>query len=645
MTIDLRCHCLLIAFGLISFWTSAALSKSQPGADSRSPNDSVLPLLQNFTAFFIANEPLLDNEASVPFATSLKAARVPKKHQYWLDQVMWGSETYEPFSEETQRARFWTLLPWLEKVNREMGERVSWFFVATAHTRIRPERLEAMISRAERQLLPRHRRMFKHLPQAMDVNTDDTETEEYGHRMFGVRLVDDNRKIIHHFLNEKFFGYPLISSGVLIHRSIISELIETFETRKPQPDTHIDVVHELFKAIYDRLGATVKDAEEFCLAISDFESGKEIYPGLKGKRPNPKCGMVSVVYDSMCSGKAGYLKVNSPTNCKGGNKSGEERWNCEPETFCACRHAAAGKLAILVKTTKKHHDTRVAQIRQLWANDISMDSAVCEGQPRNQIELKFLSDTNGLDTVDLKVANFERGHCAKFFGILKYFYEELPNRKYLFIVDDDSLVNVPNLLSLLADIECNNAYGLTSQLSPGSRKSFTELRASVYADAQSRGYLDEPKAIPRADISPLYMGERYGYAHWYTKYGYDYITGGGGTLFDRNAVEGVMKCSNCRCSRPDEPDDMAVGRWMRSLGITARNYMGFHQASPQDYHEATLYVQRFTHPPISFHRLSVIDPNVAKKSFANFLAARSTYPCRQEESQQTQDSEVGVEEL
>eukprot|EP00922_Rhytidocystis_sp_ex-Travisia-forbesii_P065152 GHVS01096838.1.p1 GENE.GHVS01096838.1~~GHVS01096838.1.p1 ORF type:complete len:668 (+),score=59.17 GHVS01096838.1:153-2156(+) len=593
---------------LLSAVACALLVDGSIATADRKPNSSTeraLPLLQKCTAVLIANEPVMDNKALAPLAHSLDAARVPAEHQFWLDHTMWGKQ-YGASSDHSQSSGLWSWLPWLKRIHDNAGQEISWFFMATAHTRIQPERLEAMVERANNQLSDEHRQMFK-----CAAAKDEGSPEKEGNRIFGVRLKDEKHRIIHHYFIDDNFGYPLISSGALIHRSVLSDLLETLKKSEVKPRIHIDAGHELFKLIYTKLQITVTDAEEFCVATTDFASGKEIYDGLKEKRPNAKCGMVSVLYDQMCSETASDL---------------EDKMWLEKRPFCSCRRSAADQLAILIKTTEKHHETRVSQIRELWANELAMESGVCGDQPSKKVELVFLSDAEGSDIVDLAVANTERGHCAKFYAMLKYFHEKLPNKGYLFITDDDSLVNIQNLLSLVAMVECRSNSGLTTQLPLLTRAKACVDDPSKCHEAKMSDV--QVNSVGPLKLIPLYLGERYGYAHWTSKRGYDFITGGGGMLLDKAAVNELMNCKQCRCSRPDEPDDMAVGRWMKSLGITARNYMGFHQASPQDYHEATLYVQRFTHPPISFHRFNINDPNVGKDRYATHLAEQATFPCQ-----------------
>ena len=50
--------------------------------------------------------------------------------------------------------------------------------------------------------------------------------------------------------------------------------------------------------------------------------------------------------------------------------------------------------------------------------------------------------------------------------------------------------------------------------------------------------------------------------------GYSYITGGGGIIFSRGAVEQLVSLpSGCSCPRPDTPDDMHLGRCARQAAV------------------------------------------------------------------------------
>ena len=53
-----------------------------------------------------------------------------------------------------------------------------------------------------------------------------------------------------------------------------------------------------------------------------------------------------------------------------------------------------------------------------------------------------------------------------------------------------------------------------------------------------------------------------------TGVGYSYITGGGGIIFSRAAVEQLLSLdSSCSCPKPDTPDDMHLGRCARQAAV------------------------------------------------------------------------------
>mmetsp|Transcript_22800 Transcript_22800/g.36717 ORF Transcript_22800/g.36717 Transcript_22800/m.36717 type:complete len:204 (-) Transcript_22800:187-798(-) len=128
------------------------------------------------------------------------------------------------------------------------------------------------------------------------------------------------------------------------------------------------------------------------------------------------------------------------------------------------------------------------------------------------------------------------------------------------------------------------------------------------------------------DISqPLYIGERYGYAHRASEgRGYDYITMGGGLVLSTQAILMRNKCLRCVCPYPDTPDDMQLGLWMKYLGIPAHHESGFHQSEPNNYHRAALA----HYASVSFHRFQrspmtgEIDPEKTHNIFETYLGER-----------------------
>ncbi|XP_029458513.1 beta-1,3-glucosyltransferase isoform X3 [Rhinatrema bivittatum] len=200
---------------------------------------------------------------------------------------------------------------------------------------------------------------------------------------------------------------------------------------------------------------------------------------------------------------------------------------------------------VAVKTCKKFHRERVPVIKQTWEKQAAL--------------LEYYSDhtDSTIPTVDLGIPNVERGHCGKTFAILERFvtYNDFKT-SWLVIVDDDTLISISRLQNLL----------------------------SCYVPSE-----------------PVFLGERYGYG--LGTGGYSYITGGGGMVFSREAVQKLLH-SKCRCYSNDAPDDMVLGMCFNGLGVSVTHSPLFHQARPVDYPKEYLAHQ----VPISFHKHWNIDP-------------------------------------
>ncbi|KAE8627354.1 hypothetical protein XENTR_v10006953 [Xenopus tropicalis] len=200
---------------------------------------------------------------------------------------------------------------------------------------------------------------------------------------------------------------------------------------------------------------------------------------------------------------------------------------------------------VAIKTCRKFHKDRVPVVKKTWEKQAT--------------HYEYYSDyaDNTIPTADLRIPNVERGHCGKTFAILERFMELYVGRmSWLIIVDDDTLISLPRLQKLLG---CYNPH------------------------------------------QAVFLGERYGYG--LQAGGYNYITGGGGMVFSREAVRRLMN-SKCRCYSNDAPDDMVLGMCFSSLGITVTHSPLFHQARPTDYAKDYLAHQI----PISFHKHWNIDP-------------------------------------
>lgn len=199
-----------------------------------------------------------------------------------------------------------------------------------------------------------------------------------------------------------------------------------------------------------------------------------------------------------------------------------------------------------VKTTLKFHKDRLKVVMNTWGPKV-----------KNLVLYSNVTDPS-IPTVDSGVENTVRGHCGKTDAILKDFHEisKTTEYKWYVIADDDTIMSVARLVQFL-------------------------------------GCFD-PK-------EPVFMGEKYGYGLT-SRTGYAYITGGGGMIFSKPAVETWVK--KCGCPSIDTPDDMILGNYLSHFGVPSIHSPLFHQARPEDYAKGYLGNQT----PISFHKHWEVDP-------------------------------------
>ncbi|XP_074917750.1 beta-1,3-glucosyltransferase isoform X4 [Chelonoidis abingdonii] len=200
---------------------------------------------------------------------------------------------------------------------------------------------------------------------------------------------------------------------------------------------------------------------------------------------------------------------------------------------------------VAVKTCRKFHRDRIPIVKQTWEGEAAL--------------VEYYSDyaETSIPTIDLGVPNTERGHCGKTFAILERFLNHSSSKTpWLVIVDDDTLISIFRLRKLLSCYDPNE---------------------------------------------PVFLGERYGYG--LGTGGYSYITGGGGMVFSREAIQKLL-ASKCQCYSNDAPDDMVLGMCFSGLGIPITHCPLFHQARPMDYPKDYLAHQI----PISFHKHWNVDP-------------------------------------
>ncbi|XP_063822108.1 beta-1,3-glucosyltransferase [Ostrinia nubilalis] len=202
--------------------------------------------------------------------------------------------------------------------------------------------------------------------------------------------------------------------------------------------------------------------------------------------------------------------------------------NCAtyPRQFDTCGSAIPQESVFFaVKTWSGFHGTRARVVKKTWGRYVT--------------HLQFYSDKDdpSLPAVDTGIPNSKTGHCLKTVAILKQALKrvyKLPHIKWIFLADDDTILGVQRLCEVL----------------------------SCYRGG--------------SDITIL--GERYGYGYGKKETaakGYDYITGGGGTVLSIGAAQ---ELSQCACTALTAPDDMTLGACAAlRRNITATHSPLFHQ--------------------------------------------------------------------
>ncbi|XP_014370854.2 beta-1,3-glucosyltransferase [Papilio machaon] len=222
--------------------------------------------------------------------------------------------------------------------------------------------------------------------------------------------------------------------------------------------------------------------------------------------------------------------------------------NCAtyPRPFDLCGSAIPEETILFaVKTWSGFHATRASVVKKTWGKHVT--------------NLYFFSDKAdaSIPTIDIGVPNTKTGHCAKTMAILNRvveMIEDMTNIQWIFLADDDTILGVQRLCEVL----------------------------SCY----------------RGGAALTVLGERYGYGYGKRETaakGYDYITGGGGTVFSVGAARALRTCV---CAAHSAPDDMTLGACAKRRNITLTHSPLFHQARPQEYSREVVSRAR----PLSFHR-------------------------------------------
>lgn len=341
----------------------------------------------------------------------------------------------------------------------------------------------------------------------------------------GRALKDDGSEppIIHHFSTEP--PYPHAHCGFALSAGLVRKMMKDLKEARPRGGQQIEPVWE-FASFIKSLGIGITDRSDvFCTERSS------------------RCASWVRQRDRKA--------INGPL--------------------------ASHEVMIGVKTVDHYHAARIPIVHKTWGSTSLAEVVYLSNKEFSGVAgAKFVDLTAEFgDAVDPAKESDSNGngHCTKMQSILRYFSRHKPGKRWYIVTDDDTLLNVPRILEVLAS---------------------------------------------HNDSEALYVGERYGWSHDKDYEGTNYVTTGGGMALSGPALASLLECETCNCPHPSSPDDMTMGSWFKDMpGVKMVHEEGFHQTEPHNYHPDILQV---ADPAISFHRFAVRLPASAPE--AEVFAAR-----------------------
>ena len=336
-----------------------------------------------------------------------------------------------------------------------------------------------------------------HLERLLEVLSRFNPQEK---QFLGHSLHDHSPSIIHNlvfYADPTVFKFPDFDAGWAVSMELIKDAVRRLLADQLQMDFSIDIKHEVAMFFYqDGKGTNLTHVPEFC-----------INEPLEG---------------SKCASTINYVVPD-------------------------CGITDADDILVSVKTCNKYHNDRIPIVKKtigLHAKHIRYYSDVAD----ENIPTEFIG-----------VNNTETGHCQKLQNIISRFQdEEWSGKKWLVIIDDDTIMNFKRL----------------------------QIMLSCY----------DPEV-------PLLIGERYGYGINYKNWGYSFPTGGGGMIMSKMAVK-KLRDHRCPCHSVNAPDDMWLGGCFCRMGIPMIHTNSFHQTQPKHYNKQFLS-HRYL---VSFHKHFPQDP-------------------------------------
>ncbi|KEG01070.1 parasite-infected erythrocyte surface protein [Plasmodium vinckei vinckei] len=250
--------------------------------------------------------------------------------------------------------------------------------------------------------------------------------------------------------------------------------------------------------------------------------------------------------------------------------------------------------------------------------------------------------------------------CEKMKHIIFHFYEEyvekdksknnnnnLKKQKYLFIGNDNTFVNVKNLVDVM-NVSSNKCMHIKKYMYNKYLKSFRFLKKNenkffknfnekppLFYQYIKQNFIDTIRNLKKynyipkyckdnngigsgskSDV-PIFLGNRQSYNTFYNDNEfYDYLSSEAGILINDSFAKKIYFCKNCVCHNNEQSDDMILGEWANKLNIITINFEGFFQKNPTNYNKKYLN----TLVPITYNNLNLNKTvDEIKKTYFQYL--------------------------
>ncbi|CAD2086136.1 parasite-infected erythrocyte surface protein [Plasmodium vinckei brucechwatti] len=282
------------------------------------------------------------------------------------------------------------------------------------------------------------------------------------------------------------------------------------------------------------------------------------------------------------------------------------------------------------------------------------------------IQIFYMSDNESklYNTVKYDTDGVSKNNsCEKLKHVIFHFYEEyvekdknknnnknLKKQKYLFIGNDDTFVNIKNLVDVM-NVSSNKCMHIKKHMYDKYLKSFRFLKKNehkffknfnenppLFYQYIKQNFIDTIrnlkkynyipkyckdnnnnngiKSYPKFDV-PIFLGKRQSYNTFYNdNESYDYLSSEAGILINDSFAKKIYFCKNCVCHNNEQSDDMMLGEWANKLNILTIDFEGFFQNNPANYNKKYLN----TLVPITYNNLNLNKTvDEIKKTYFQYL--------------------------